>query len=125
MASAGPIRPVLSAHMRKITLQSGTMLASNASNHVPAAHLNAIPVSRPATTKAMKISPWAIPNTLTPISVSRRAQVLEVHAHQQTHTADGFRQGDQPEPASCGPKVKCGCHGRHCAGKRPSYYRAS
>ena len=55
--------------MRKITLQSGTMLASNASNHVPAAHLNAIPTSRPATTKAMKISPWAIPNTLTPISV--------------------------------------------------------
>ena len=42
MASAGPIRPVLSAHMRKITLQSGTMLASKASNHVPAAHLNAI-----------------------------------------------------------------------------------
>ena len=55
--------------MRKITLQSGAMLASNASNHVPAAHLNAIPASRPATTKAMKISPWAIPNTLTPISV--------------------------------------------------------
>ena len=63
-ASAGPIRPVRSAHMRKITLHSGTMLASNASNHVPAVHLNAIPTSRPATTKAMKISPWAMPEHL-------------------------------------------------------------
>jgi hypothetical protein len=55
--------------MRKITLHSGTMLASNASNHVPAAHLNAIPASRPTTTKAMKTSPCAMPNTLTPTSV--------------------------------------------------------
>jgi hypothetical protein len=63
------MRPVRSAHMRKITLQSGTMLASNASNQVPAAHFNAIPVSSAVTTKAMKTKPWAIPNTLTPISV--------------------------------------------------------
>src|SRR5690242_5740149 len=67
--SATPIRPVRSAHMRKITLPSGTMLASNASNHVRAAHLWAIPTSKPATTKPMKTSPCAVPNTLTPISV--------------------------------------------------------
>ena len=47
-AIAVPIRPVRSAHMRKITLQSGTTLASNASNHVPTVHLTAIPTSRPA-----------------------------------------------------------------------------
>ena len=40
-ALAAPIRPVRSAHMRKITLHSGTMLASNASNHVPARPLEA------------------------------------------------------------------------------------
>ena len=33
-APGAPSRPVRSAHMRKITLPSGTMLASNASNHV-------------------------------------------------------------------------------------------
>jgi len=46
--------------MSKITLQSGTMLASNASNHVRSVQLAAIPTRRPVSTKAMKISPWAI-----------------------------------------------------------------
>jgi hypothetical protein len=55
--------------MRKITLHSGTMLASNASNHVPTVHSTAIPTSSPVNTKAMKIRPWAMPKTFTPISV--------------------------------------------------------
>ena len=45
------------------------MLASNASNHVPGAHLNARPANTAVTTKAMKTNPCAIPKTFTPISV--------------------------------------------------------
>ena len=113
-----PICPVRSAHMRKITLPNGTMLALNASNHVPSAHLNAIPASRPATTNAMKTSPCAMPNTFTPISVRRAGQVLEIHADQQTSPADGLEQSNEPKPPSDGPKIKSACHGRHCA-RRP------
>ncbi len=50
----------------------------------------AIPTRRPVTTKAMKISPWAMPKTLTPISVRGLRQVLEIHPDQQTDPADGL-----------------------------------
>ena len=100
-ALAAPIRPVRSAHMRKITLHSGTMLASNASNHVPGVHLTAIPTSSAATTKAMKTArgPCRRPSRR---SRSRCAQVLEVHADQQSDPADGLGQGDQAKPVHAG-----------------------
>jgi hypothetical protein len=103
--------------MTKITLHRGTMLASNASNHVPVDHLNAIPTSSPATTNAMKTSPWVMPKTLTPISVRGVPQVLEIHADQQTNPADGLGQRDRTEPASNRSKIKCARHERHSARK--------
>ena len=113
-----PIRPVRSAHMRKITLHSGTMLASNASNHVPAAHLNAIPTSRPATTKAMKISPCAMPNTLTPISVRGVPRYLKyMPTSRPTQLTASARATSRNQPAD-GPNIKGACHGRHCARNR-------
>jgi hypothetical protein len=111
--------------MRRITLHSGTMLASNASNHVPAALLNAIPASRPNTTKAMKISPVGHAEDLDADLGSRTAEVFEIHAEQQSDPADRLEQGDQAKPASNGSKIKSACHGRHCAGNGTNYYKAS
>ena len=122
---AAPIRPVRSAHMRKITLHSGTMLASNASNHVPADHLAAIPTSRAVTTKAMKISPWAMPKTFTPISVRGLLRYLKIHSDQQTDPADGLGQRDQTKPPSRRAEIKGACHGAIVPEFMTDYYTAS
>ena len=111
--------------MRKITLPNGTMLAINASNHVPIAHLNAIPASSAATTNAMKTSPCAMPNTFTPISVGALARYLKYMPTSRPSPADGLEQSHEPKPPSNGPKIKSACHGRHCARRPANYYTAS
>src|SRR5689334_11081379 len=95
------IRPVRSAHERKITLHSGTMLASNASNHVAVLHLAAIPTSRAVSTKAMKISPWTIPKTFTPISVRGLPRYLKyIPASRPTQLTASARATTRNRPAA-------------------------